>query len=45
MEVIHYVLGDISLGEYASLLQVAVGNVPIWIVSGDNVGLNVRREG
>ena len=28
-----------------SLLQVAVGDVPIWIVSGDDVSLDVRREG
>ena len=27
------------------MLQVAVGDVPIWIVSGDDASLDVRREG
>ena len=43
-EVVHHV-GDICLGEYTGLLQVAVGDVPIWIVSGDDASLDVRREG
>ena len=44
MEVIHHVR-DFGLGQHVCLLQVTVHDVPSWIFGGDDVSLDVFREG
>ena len=44
MQIEHHVR-DIGLGEHSSLFWVAVREVPSWVFGGDEVRLNVGREG
>ena len=36
---------NVGMGEDAGLFQVAVSEVPSWVVKGDNVHLDIRKEG